>query len=85
MRKVVPCLLPYKSIFYLKNLEHGRQCLKIRWSEKKLEVAKSDFCTDFFMNSADFLMNNAYFLEIGGGSIRHISPKFGKIGRICKP
>jgi hypothetical protein len=63
MRKVVPYLLPYKSIFYLKTLEHGRQCLKIRRSEKKLEVTKSDFCTDFFMNSADFLMNNAYFFR----------------------
>jgi hypothetical protein len=30
-------------------------------------------------------MNGTDFLEIGGGRIRHISPKFDKIGRICKP
>jgi hypothetical protein len=37
------------------------------------------------MNSINFFMNSTNFLEIGGGLIRHISPKFGKIGRICKP
>jgi hypothetical protein len=41
--------------------------------------------TDFLINSTDFLMNNADILEIRGGQIQHISPKFGKIHQICKP
>jgi hypothetical protein len=67
MRKVVPYLLPYKSIFYLKILEQGRQCLKIRRSGKNWRWPNPIFAPIFFMNSADFLMNNADFLEIGGG------------------
>jgi hypothetical protein len=52
-----------------------------------LEVVESDFCIKFLMDSTDFfdkqcrfLMNIADFLEIRGGRIRRISPKFDKIG-----
>jgi hypothetical protein len=54
-------------------------------------MAESDFCTDFsmssaiLMNSTDFFINNADFLEIGCGQMRRISPKFDKISQIYKP
>jgi hypothetical protein len=47
-------------------------------------VAEFNFCTDFLMNNTVF-MNSANVLEIRGGRIRGISPKFDKISRICKP
>jgi hypothetical protein len=40
---------------------------------------------DFLMIIADFSINSAIFLEIGGDLIHHILPKFNKIDRIYKP